>query len=222
MHKKARFWRLALLLLSGLLVGGHANAVPVWAESGDAGQLPATAQTPIGVGALTTITGAIISLVDADLFVIHISTPALFSASTVGTPGTVVDTQLFLFDLSGNPIAANDDDGAVLRRSRLAAGNALYASLAPGDYLLGISAWDTDPLSAGGAIFPNDATSNNTVVGPTGPGGGSALSAWTVPGQELGSYTIKLTGAAYVPEPNTLVLFALGLAGLGVGRRKQA
>jgi hypothetical protein len=57
----------------------------------------------------------------------------------------------------------------------------------------------------GGLIFPNDPISNNTAVGPTGPGGASPISGWTNTCNPLsvaagGGYTITLTGAEFVRD----------------------
>jgi len=45
----------------GLLVA--APAMAQWVEQGDAGDLPTTAQIPIGTGLLTTITGTITTMI---------------------------------------------------------------------------------------------------------------------------------------------------------------
>jgi hypothetical protein len=214
------------LLVLVLTCTGSAHA-GVWVEgaggSGDAGPLPGTAQTIIGdflvgTGGLTAIEGRLITTpfpAGADMYRFVITTPTLFSANTLFDPvivgGTPIgDTQLFLFHLSGHGIAANDDAPSSVR-SLLAAGNSLYASLAPGQYLLAVSAFDRDPESVGGAIFPD--TPFGAIHGPTGPGGGSPVTTWGGTAFEPGTYRIELTGVAAVPEPSSLVLAGVAAAG---------
>ena len=138
-----KFVPCSLVLAASLAFTAHASAA-TWAEVGDAGDLPGTAQTTVGGGPLTAITGSIGTRIDRDLFCIIIDGMGPFSASTVGTPGTLGDTQLFLFDAMGFGVLGNDDaSGATLRST-------LSGTLAPGTYYLGISGFDVDPVSAGG------------------------------------------------------------------------
>src|SRR5258705_12611890 len=76
-------------------------------EIGDAGNLPALSQAAGAVPLLTTITGSIGSSTDADMFAISFSQAGTFSATTVATPGTLDDTQLFLFRFPGQGVVAN-------------------------------------------------------------------------------------------------------------------
>ena len=78
-------------------------------ESGDAGNRSLTAQSAIPVDPLTQITGTLDGRPDEDLYRICIAGGGTFSATTEGTPGTLNDTQLFLFDESGLGVYANDD-----------------------------------------------------------------------------------------------------------------
>lgn len=185
--------------------------------SEDAGQTLGTAQDiSSGTGTLDAISGRISSNTDADLFRFFIDDPAAFSATTVGgtTPDApsegVIDTQLFLFDVNGFGVEANDDDTSGLTfESTLPAGNP-FSPTSPGIYFLGISAFDNDPLSAGGEIFDDTPLA---VVGPTGAGGGSPLTNFDGNGLfPTGSYEIALTGATAIPEPSSI----LGLLTFGV------
>ena len=197
----------------------------IWAEVGDAGGLTGTAQATTGGAGLMSITGTIGSTTDADMFLIYISSPAAFSATTVGTAGTLADTQLFLFDAAGLGIYANDDNLAcACQRSMLPAGNPASPTAA-GWYYLVISGFDIDPNSVGGLIFPT--LPFDPVYGPTGPGGGSPISSYTgTLFLGTGTYTINLTGAdaADVPEPATAWLMGGGLtlAALLVRKRKRS
>ena len=196
-----------------------------WAEVGDAGDLTGTAQTPTGTNPLTSITGMIGSTTDADMYLIFISTPAGFSATTVGTPGTLGDTQLFLFSAAGLGVYANDDSsGGGTVRSLLPAGHALSPA-APGLYYLVITGFDRDPTSAGGEIFPD--TPFSAVHGPTGPGGAAALTGYNSINGSTGTYTINLTGAGFangaanIPEPATILLLGSGLMGVAAKIRQR-
>jgi Ca2+-binding RTX toxin-like protein len=182
-----------MLALALAVLVPAASAVTV-TEVGDAGDLPATAQVATGLGPVDTITGTISSSSDADMYRIGITGGGTFSATTVGTPGTLSDTQLFLFDASGFGVEANDDcPGTGSVRSCLPAGG--LSPSAGGIYYLAISSFDRDPVSPGGLIFPSFPFDG--VFGPTGPGGGQAISGWSGSGGS-GTYTIQLTGATFI------------------------
>lgn len=179
-------------------------------EIGDAGNLPAFSQAAGVLPLLTSITGSIGNSTDADMFAITFSQAGSFSATTVGTPGTLVDTQLFLFRFPGLGVVANDDSKLTLRSTIPS------TPVTPGLYFLGISSFDVDPLSPGGLIFPSFPFDG--VFGPTGPGGGSAITGWQGVGG-TGTYTIALD-LNPVPEPGTLLLFGTTLAGVAWARKR--
>jgi hypothetical protein len=180
-------------------------------ELGDAGDLPALSQAAGVLPLLTTITGSIGSSTDADMFAITISHAGTFSATTVGTPGTLVDTQLFLFRFPGFGVVANDDSKLTLRSTIPS------TPVTPGLYFLAISSYDLDPVSPGGLIFPTFPF--DQAFGPTGPGGGSAITGWQSFGG-TGTYTIALD-LTPVPEPGTLLLFGTALAGVAWVRQRM-
>ena len=216
-HIMVATWAVALFLSTG---PAHGTS---FSEVGDAGDLPAIAQVPGGVGSLDEILGRIGNPSDQDMFKIFISDPANFSAST-NNPGTNLsqdsDTQLFLFDVNGMGLLANDDDPTAQDvRSNIPAGS---FGGPPGLYFLAISIFDNDPVSAGGEIFDNDAPPlNDTIVGPSGPGGGSPIIGWSsdpfVP--QDGPYRIALTAATFPPRqvvtaPASLLTLGIAIFGL--------
>jgi hypothetical protein len=201
------------IVIAGLaaLLAGPAQAFH-FVETHDAGDLPNTAKKAVGEGVLESISGNLASR-DIDLYKIVITDPASFSATSAGT--TAFDTQLWLFRLNGTGIATNDDTGLDLF-STLPAGNVLYSGLLAGEYLLGISAFNNDPLSGGVAMFGSCGFS--AVCGPTVAG---ALTGWTTNSTAGGDYTITLTGAGgVIPEPTAALLFALGFGVIGSARRR--
>src|SRR5688500_9726943 len=90
---------LAILLTASFFVGTARGST--WAEVGDAGDLPGSAQTPIGE--LTTITGIASTSLDVDLYRILISNPSTFSASVSGGDGSgLYNSALALFNQNGS------------------------------------------------------------------------------------------------------------------------
>ena len=160
--------------------------------------LPSTAQVPFGSGALDAITGTVTSPSDADMYRICLTGGGTFSAS-LGLPDGFqgFDAQLYLFDSSGNGVYANDDNGRILGPSLLPAGHPLTPA-DPGTYYLAISAFDNDPVSVGGEIFPDTFTA---VAGPTGPGGGSSITDWTDTGDREALTPSRSREPSSVGEP---------------------
>ena len=217
------------LLAAWALAAAAPAAVADWVEVGDAGFLPSNAQATIGSGPLTAIRGSLGNppasnpfpfnqpLADPDMYVIRLTGGGTFSATTVGQPGTINDTLLYLFDASGRGVYANDDAvGSNTFRSTLPANTPLTPT-APGLYYLLITQanyipFSFDPLDPNRnelnifPIFPQRA-----VYGPTGPGGAFPIATYDGNfASELGSYTIALTGATFaVPEPSSLLLIAI-------------
>ena len=223
----------------GLAFAGAASA-QTFTETGDAGQTVATAQsTGSGSSPLTSISGSLDSTYDADLFRIYISNPSTFSATTLNAATDAsLDTELFLLTATGAGIAANNDDqSGFYLDSTLPAGNALYANLSAGYYLLGISNSGNEPVnSANQLIFGNPPADTTSVRGPA-----TGLNPTTMvdfngnvddPTDDgPGSYRIDLTGVTQgqaavsaAPEPGTwaLMLLGMGLCGRAIRRRRAA
>jgi hypothetical protein len=170
-------------------------ATPVfaqWVEQGDAGDLPATAQVPVGTGPLTTISGTC-TTGDVDMYCINVDDAAAFSAETCNT--TSWDTQLFTFDATGVGVKTNDDAcGLQSRITDLAA-----CGSAPGQHFIAVSRFNNDPRDANNvAIFSssNGCSSNaNPVV------------AWTGTTSSSGDYVITFLAVSYcgatAVEPST-------------------
>lgn len=223
---------LALVVL-GLVSSPAAYAQTVF-ESGDAGQTLSTAQS-ISTAGVSRIIGSLNNPSDADLYRLYISSPATFSASTINavTDASGIDTELSLFDAAGHGLATNDDASGFTIDSNLPAGNALYSSLTPGYYYLGISASENEAInSASQLIFQGYPGGDTTAV----RGAASGLNPTVLfnfnsneyDTSSFGSYEIDLTGTsapAAVPEASTTVSFGvllvLGMGGLVIAARKK-
>ena len=193
--------------MSGTLAGGGAVF-----ESGEAGDLPGTAQLVVGAAGteIESITGRFTFDGDVDMFAIRIDDSAGFSASTDNDGNQLSffrDTQLFLFDPDGFGLLGADGTDTNIFRSELPIGS--FAG-PPGDYLLAVSDYDNDPVNVSGEIFP-DLPIVGT-FGPTGPGGPLAVADWNADFRtpELGQYRIDLTGAVVIPEPGSAILLVSG------------
>ena len=231
-----------LLTTGGLLLSLSASAfAQTWTKTGNPGNLPATAQVVSGAGPLTSITGSLtfttitnernsVFISNPDMYQVFVDGGGTFSASTVGTDGTLWDSTLFLFDSAGKGLLFNDDDpnAAFGARSTLPLTS---APLTPGVYYLAVGTFGARPYSGSTTsyIFPGPTSTGDFsgVFGPTGSGGAGAITGWNLTANdvETGSYTIALTGASFVPapEPSAWLVLVLGTGGIavrGLARRR--
>ena len=220
--------RRSLVSAAALLLTPLTAHAATYAETTDAGDLPATAQVVSGPAgtSLTAVSGTLTltnGVSEADMYKIYVSSPSTFSASTTGfVPGSnSFDSQLFLFDANGLGVVGNDDSPAGGSQSSIPAGNGFVKTA--GLYYLLITGSSRNPASTGGIIFPSfvDGTTDATgVYGPTGPGGGRAINGYDGNSNEGGNYSIALAGAQVVattPEPACLTAVFAGT--LLAGRR---
>ena len=182
---------LALAAAALLLVAPMAGAA---AETGDAGDLLPGAQDLRSQG-VAQIDGNFVNPSDVDLYRLCLPGGGSFSASTVG--GSLVDTQLFLFDSSGLGVFGNDDDGSSLQ-STLPAGDPLTPRAA-GEYYLAVAPYNRDPISDTGPIF----ASVGQVLAPTGVGARGPVSGWSGRVGGMGPYRVVVTGASCVAPDST-------------------
>jgi len=197
-------WSKALLVAT-TLTASTAWAIPYF-EVGDAGQNLTDAQF---VGGGVDVIYGNVGNNSADLFSFYWGGGAF----AVNTFGSTADTQLFLFNAAGQGVWANDQAGGT------SASQIIDPALGAGLYFIGISVFDYDPYSSVGAIFPSAPFS-----GQFGPLNDSPLDYWaSYSGHSgpSGDYLVNFSAPTALPEPGTLALFAFGLAGLALTRRRK-
>jgi hypothetical protein len=219
---------IAFSLFAGVAVASSVAQAQIWAEidsggmngSPDAGQSLATANVTSGSGAITTITGRLVTTGDADLYQIRITDVGSFTATVAG--GSSGDTNLSLFDASGVALAFNNNDpnggtGSRLTNMFVPSAGLYYLAISRNDSFGGFFGIPVDNLFV--PIFPD--TPNNVELGPSTPG--TVLFDWPVAGgfQLFNyNYSISLTGAEYA-VPGPMAGSVLGLAGSAMLRRRR-
>ena len=195
----AGLWAILLFFTLGISYGQTID------ESGDAGDLPSSAQDASGIS-ITRISGTIPYSSkwypndhDVDMYKITINDPDAFSATTHENE-TDFDTCLFLFDSNGKAVYMNVDTprpGYVLpyRQSTLPAGDT-YGPTEAGDYYLAVTGYNVLPYDEDyNRVF--DTGSSQAVLGPSLSD--KPVYEWTTPDRypyffHSGSYQIDLTG----------------------------
>lgn len=165
-----------------------------WTEVGDAGDLPGIHQVPVGANPFVTIWGVCTGdNLNADMYCIQIPDPAAFVATT-SNAYTTIDTQLWLFDMTGAGITFNDDDPvAGGLQSRI---TGVFVP-GPGEYLLTISSGYTyDAVNAAGLEIWAD-TPYNVERAPDGPGMANPVITGWIGTPNAGEYQIDLTGVLF-------------------------
>ena len=152
--RSQRMLVMALALLAILALGRPA-AAQVWNESGDAGDLPASAQVTAGNGPLTTINGNLQSPTDVDMYCIHVTDPTQFSACLQCV--VIQGPNLWIFDANGNGVAATTTCQAGCKLIT----NALVTAFAT--YYVAVAYDAIYPNSAGGPMW-NTSPSGGPVI----------------------------------------------------------
>lgn len=189
----------------------------VWVETGDAGDLLASAQVTRGIGDLLEIRGRLTSGADIDMFCVDIVSPGNFFASTTGV---VFNTQLWLFDREGMGVTFHDDVSNSDFTSILSPQFVSFRQ--PGHYFLAISSFDADARdSQNFELWQDDPRQNERM--PDGLSQPAALHHWDSNGETFGDYRILLSGSAFcaVPEPTTFSAFVIGSLSLLARRRTR-
>lgn len=209
-----RTFRVGILGFLAMLVPARNVQAAAWAEVGDAVDL-LPGQNTLGVGSLDLITGVIFTSQDKDMYRIRIDDPAIFSARVLAG-GTLLDSQLFLFDSAGLGVYANDDVLAADPLSLLPSGDPAGPAAA-GIYFLAISGRDNDPTAGALEVF------SDGIPGVQTPLVAAPVDGWTIGFSEFGgTYTIELTGAGFaIPEPSSMALALAGLVGFAVWRWRR-
>jgi len=184
-----------VLLVSAVLPSlAGAAATQTWAEVGDAGDLPATAQSTQGAGSLISITGSLASIFDVDMYCIFITNEASFQAFRTCT--TISDPDLWLFAANGAGVSHSDYcSGAMTPITS-------QFVFTPSLYYIAISASNVDALRSGLPIWQST-NSNLTERSPDGPGAPGPVNGWGGAPQTPPSlnYTINFTGVDFCDIP---------------------
>lgn len=216
--------RLAVLF-STCVLATTAFAGPDWTEVGDAGSFSDNAQVPTGNGMINSLTGRLglrgSEMDFEDMYVIGVDDPGAFSLTILNANFDAV-LYMFHFTQAGAALGllANDNSEVESTIPHLVGmatdGTGVTLDLA-GDYLIAVCGAGRRPVSATGAIF-NFETSTE-ISGADGPGGLNRHIGWEGEG-ETGDYRIDMTGTIFprIPAPGTAAVLCVG--GLLARRRR--
>lgn len=213
--------------LTGIaILSAAAAAGPDWTEVGDAGSFVSSAQTPLGAGTISTISGSLGGEGETgdfeDMYIIRVDEPTSFRLELLNPN---FDAQLFLFNITlaggGLGLLANDNADAntvnpVLTSIATDGSNAVLDL--PGIYAVAVAGAGRSPVSDAGLIF--DFASPTEISGADGPGGLLRHTGWVGEGA-VGAYSVELEGVDFAKIPAPGVAAVLGLGVVFAGRRRR-
>ncbi len=162
-----------------------------WNEVGDAGELPASAQRPIGSGPITSISGSLSFPDDIDMYQICITDIDAFKAETGGMGTANFDTMLSIFDASGGGVVLNDDFVPYGFLSKIDSSSP-FAPTTPGEYLLAIHPFFSEPLDGGSFMISAFIFDDGTYFELIG-----TVDEWNLADIVTGDYEIALGGVSH-------------------------
>lgn len=176
-----------MLACACLALFAAAAGAQTWAEVGDAGDVPATVQVPVGLYALNQITGTLSSPEDVDLYCIELLNPTVFSANLLCA--SHADPSIWIFRFTGQPVAHNDV--CAFANKTIPVG-----MFSIGTYYVAVGSQNRQPLAGVDPIWISGLFTGPRV--PDGPGAAGNLTGWTgAGGFASGSYTLNFQGASY-------------------------
>jgi hypothetical protein len=179
-----------LFAVALFFAAGAVDAVSYF-EIADAGPIPDAAQVVAVAGTVDILLGRLEHAFDVDLYRLVMTNAQTFSVTAVPTVDGVTDPQLFVFDEWGHGVAGNDD-WLASPQPQLPVGT--FLGMPAGEYLIGISAAESDPIGAFGEIFSESAAGVNVPVGVSRI---DVVLGWSFDFSATGgNYLIMLSGAA--------------------------
>jgi hypothetical protein len=167
-----------------------------WTETGDAGDLVATAQSTAGNGPLVTLDGSLASATDVDVYCVHLTSVPFANFPIVQIQCAQNDgPNVYLFDAAGNGRFVNETCSGGVKNMIAPA-----ASLTVGTYYLAVSYTGYGPQSAGGSIWVPGLPGQRV---PDGPGAAGTLTGWagTPVVAPLNPYHISVKFMGYCEQP---------------------
>jgi hypothetical protein len=217
------FAALSLTFVSAFAIAGPCTPGPgIWNEGdlgqGDAGKKPNTANVTTGVGPLSTVCGNLGNVSNgADMYEIMI-TGTTFSALTHQRGGSTLNPALYLFDVSGSGLYANNDISGVNNQAQF-----VNVAVTPGLYFLAIASDNNEPQNPANKNLFGEISGTTGLILVDSKLKNQSIGGWTDAGNSSGAYYITLDGATFAqtPEPAAFGLFGAGLLALAYRRFRR-
>lgn len=216
------------LLVISLLLSSHASATLI-TETIDAGNTMPTAM--VLAGGTTSIIGTIGDPQDTDLFKFTLDVASTFTIEVLEI-SAALDMNLIVFNSLGQGLAGDDNDNSCTAVTSLGSHDScLTLSLDAGDYFFAVG--DDDIAAFESLLDFNNAvdfidndwgilgSATSETLGLVGPENGPTDI------NDVGDYIVNFSQAvdgvaAHVSAPASIMLFSLGIVGMGLSRRRKS
>ncbi len=211
---------LSLICLLGLTFGSAVNATLI-TETLDAGNTMATAM--VLANDTSSVMGEINNPQDTDLFKFTLTVDSVFTIEVLEIDDAL-DMNLILFNSLGQGLAGDDDDDESCTSVSIlnSLDSCLTLNLLAGDYFFAVGDNNMGAFESMADFISGDYFMDNDsgilgsptaeVLGLVGPESDS---------NDVGRYRVNLIQATAVPEPSSIILFTLGVFGVGIRQRSK-